>query len=171
MRSAPKKQARGVEITQILCQNSAKELQIFRNFGAPCAELIARTLPELATQNSVTSLQLLIKSSVCSDLEKCASGIEITLKLRKNLAKELQHSRKVGMQLAEKLRALGQRALRESRNVAAALSEIRSLCRSKKVRVRRRDHAKSAQKFHERIAKIPEFWRATRKKNLTQKVR
>ena len=66
------------------------------------------------------------------------------------------------MQLAEKLRALGQRALRKSRNVAASLSEIGSLFRSEKVRVRRRDHAKSAQKFNERIVKIPEFWRATR---------
>ena len=55
------------------------------------------------------------------------------------------------MPLAEKLLALGQRALRKSRNVAAALSEIGSLFRSEKVRVRRRDHAKSAQKFHERF--------------------
>ena len=47
------------------------------------------------------------------------------------------------MQLAEKLRALGQRALRKSRNVAASLSEIGSLFRSEKVRVRRRDHATS----------------------------
>ena len=30
------------------------------------------------------------------------------------------------------------------------------------MRVRRRDNAKSAQNFHERIAKFPEFWRATR---------
>ena len=65
------------------------------------------------------------------------------------------------MPLAEKLRALGQRALRKSRNVAAALSESGSLFRSEKVRVRRRDHAKSAQKFHERIANFPEFRRAT----------
>ena len=60
------------------------------------------------------------------------------------------------------MRALGQRALHNSRNVAAALSEVGRLFRSEKVRVRRRDHAKSAQKFHERIAKFPEFWRATR---------
>ena len=66
------------------------------------------------------------------------------------------------MQLAEKLRALGQRALRKSRNVAASLGEIGSLFRSEKVRVRRRDHAKSAQNFQERIAKFLEFWRATR---------
>ena len=66
------------------------------------------------------------------------------------------------MPLAEKLLALGQRALRKSRNVAAALSEIGSLFRSEKVRVRRRDHAKSAQKFHERNVNFPEFRRATR---------
>ena len=58
--------------------------------------------------------------------------------------------------------ALGQRALHNSRNVAAALSEVGRLFRSEKVRVRRRDHAKSAQKFHERIANFPEFRRATR---------
>ena len=44
VRSDPKKQARGVEITQILRENLAKELQNFRNFGAPCAERIAGTL-------------------------------------------------------------------------------------------------------------------------------
>ena len=134
VRSDPKKQARGVEITQILCQNPAKELQNFQNFGAPCAELIARTRPEFATQNIVPSLQLLIKSSVCSDPKKCASGVEITLNLRKDFAKELQNSRNFGMPLAEKLRAFGQRALRKSRNVAASLSEIESLFRSEKVR-------------------------------------
>ena len=32
----------------------------------------------------------------------------------------------------------------------------------RKSRAWRRDHAKPAQKFHERIAKFPEFWRATR---------
>ena len=66
------------------------------------------------------------------------------------------------MPLAEKLRAVGKRALRKSRNVAASLSEVGRLFRSEKVRVRRRDHAKSAQKFHERIAKFLECWRATR---------
>ena len=60
------------------------------------------------------------------------------------------------------MRALGQRVLRNSRNVAAALKEVGRMFRSEKVRVRRRDHAKSAQKFHDRIAKLPEFWRATR---------
>ena len=34
--------------------------------------------------------------------------------------------------------------------------------RPEKVRVRRRDNAKSAQKFHERIANFPEFRRTTR---------
>ena len=66
------------------------------------------------------------------------------------------------MPLAEKLRALGQRALRKSRNVAVPLSEIGSLIRSGIVRVRRRDHAKSAQKFHETNVNFPEFRRATR---------
>ena len=48
------------------------------------------------------------------------------------------------------------------RNVAAALGEVGSLFRSEKVRVWRRDHAKSAQKFHETNANFPEFRRATR---------
>ena len=50
VRSDPKKQARGVEITQILCENLAKELQSFRNFGAPCAERIACTRPAFAAK-------------------------------------------------------------------------------------------------------------------------
>ena len=50
VRSDPKKQARGVEITQILCENLAKELQNFRNFGAPCAERIACAWPTFAAQ-------------------------------------------------------------------------------------------------------------------------
>ena len=66
------------------------------------------------------------------------------------------------MPLAEKMRAISQRALRKSRNVAAALSKVENLFRSERVRVQRRDHAKSAQKIHERIAKFPEIWRATR---------
>ena len=66
------------------------------------------------------------------------------------------------MPLAEKkMRAFGQRALQKSRMFAAALSEVGKLFRSEKVRVERRDHAKSAQKFHERIANFPEFRRAT----------
>ena len=66
------------------------------------------------------------------------------------------------MPLAEKMRAISQRALRKSRNVAAALSKVENLFRSERVRVQRRDHAKSAQKIHERIANFPEIWRATR---------
>ena len=42
------------------------------------------------------------------------------------------------MPLAEKLRAIGQRALRKSRNVVAALIEIEDLFRAEKVRVRHR---------------------------------
>ena len=65
------------------------------------------------------------------------------------------------MPLAAKIRALGQRALCKSCNVSAALSEVASLFGSEKVRVRRRAHAKSAQKFHEKISNFPEFRRAT----------
>ena len=49
-------------------------------------------------------------------------------------------------------------------NVAAALGEVRSLFRSEKVRAWRRDHAKSAQKFRERIAELPTFRHAARRK-------
>ena len=48
------------------------------------------------------------------------------------------------------------------RDVAAALGEVGSLFRSEEVRAWRRDHAKFAQKFRERIAKLPEFRRAMR---------
>ena len=51
-----KKQARGVEITHILCENLAKELQNFRNFGAPCAERIAYTRPAFAAKNIVINV-------------------------------------------------------------------------------------------------------------------
>ena len=50
------------------------------------------------------------------------------------------------------------------RDVAAALGEVASLFRSEKVRAWRRDHAKFAQKFRERIAKLPEFRHAARRK-------
>jgi len=58
----PKIQMRGVEITQILCENLANELQNFRNFGAPCAERIACTRPAFAAKNIVTSLQSAVRS-------------------------------------------------------------------------------------------------------------
>ena len=51
------------------------------------------------------------------------------------------------MPLAEKLRALGQHALRESCNVVANLAEVEGLVTSEKVRVRRRAHAKFVQKI------------------------
>ena len=59
------------------------------------------------------------------------------------------------------MRAFRQRALQNSRVFAAALIEVGKLFRSEKVRVERRDHAKSVQKFHERIANFSEFRRAT----------
>ena len=52
----------------------------------------------------------------------------------------------------------------KSRTVAAALGEVGSLFRSEKVRAWRRDHAKFAQKVRERIAKLPEFRHAARRK-------
>ena len=101
--SDSKKQTRGVEITQILCENLAKELQNFRNFGAPCAGRIACTRPAFAAK--------------------------------------------------------------KYRNVAAALNEVEGLFRFENMRVQRRDSAKSAQIFHERICKFsgisPLFRRAT----------
>ena len=87
---------------------------------------------------------------------------------RKNCAKRLRKNCNTSgisasLPLAEKeMRAFGQRAMHNSRDVASALNEVGRLFRSEKVRVRRRDHAKSAQNFQERIAKFPEFLRATR---------
>ena len=51
-RSDPKKQARGVEITQILCESPGEELQNFRNFGMPLAEKNVCTRPACAAQLS-----------------------------------------------------------------------------------------------------------------------
>ena len=50
------------------------------------------------------------------------------------------------------MRALGQCALQNSRNVSFALSEVRRMTRFEKSCVQRRDHANSVQKFHERNA-------------------
>ena len=49
-------------------------------------------------------------------------------------------------------------------SLAAALGEVASLFRSEKVRAWRRHHAKFAQKFRERIAKLPAFRHAARSK-------
>ena len=87
-----------------------------------------------------------------SDLKMQARGIEMTQILFQNPAKVLQNLRNFGALSfrRKKLRGLGQRALRKSCNIAAALGEVKSADGSEYVRVRRRDHAKFAQKFHER---------------------
>ena len=51
VRSYPKKQACGVETTQIYFQNPAKVLQNFRNLGAPCATKL-RALGQRALRKS-----------------------------------------------------------------------------------------------------------------------
>ena len=121
MRSAPKKQARGVEITQILCQNPAKELQIFRNFGAPRAQNSFFSA-SMRCANRMTSLKLSTRFVVRSDLKKKARGVEIMQILSENTAKELQNFRNFGAPCAEKI--AGTRpafAAQKNRNVAAAL--------------------------------------------------
>ena len=99
MRSYLKKQARGVEITQILCENLAKELQNFRNLGAlrrkNCvysASVRCEKYRNVAA--AVGEVGRLFRS------EKGAPGVEITQNLRKKFAKELQNFRNFGMPLA-----------------------------------------------------------------------
>ena len=69
------------------------------------------------------------------------------------------------MPLVENLRALGQHALRKSRNVAAAFIEIGGLFRFEKVRVRRRDHANPRKNFTKELQNFRNFG-APRAQNL-----
>ena len=112
-------------------KNVTKELQKFRDFGASRA------------QNSLISVSI-------------RYAIE---HIRKKFANEFQN---FGMPPAEK-KCVHSASVRCTTLATSLQLLVKSdgLFRSEKVRVRRRDHAKSAQKFHERIAKFPEFRRAT----------
>ena len=107
-----------------------------------------------AAQNIATSLQLLNKLEVCFRSEKVRvwrrSHEKFAQKMPKIPRKKCKtsgisacRSQKNYVQSASVRFAL------KSRNIAAALTEVENLFRSEKVRVRRRDHAKSAGKTHE----------------------
>ena len=72
----------------------------------------------------MASPKLPIESIVRSDPKTQARGIEMTQILFKNPAKALQNLRNFGALCAEKMHGLGQRALRKSCDVAAALGEV-----------------------------------------------
>ena len=86
--------------------------------------------------------------------KKCASGVDVTQILRQTRAKKLQNFRKSGAPRAQKLRALGQRAAAHALKNVAEVDRVDNAFRSKKARVRRRDHANVAPKLRERNAKI-----------------
>ena len=118
LHSDPKKQASSVGITQILRRTRAKKLQSFRKFSArrahkSCvnsASVVART-----SEHRCSSL-LSRRTSECKIMRE--SSVEMPQTLRKNRAKNLQNFRTSGTPRAQKLRALGQRALCMLHNVA-----------------------------------------------------
>ena len=74
----------------------------------------------------MSSLKLSDGSTVSADLKKQARGVKIAQMLWENPANELQNFRNFGAPCAEKVRALGERALRKPLNVAAAIGEVGS---------------------------------------------
>ena len=112
-----KKQTSSVGVTQILRPTRAKKLQISRKFSARCAH-----------KNCVNSASVVSPTAefCCSSFpSRCAfeckikreSSVEIAQSLRKNRAKNLQNFRKFGAPRAQKLHALGHRALHMLHNV------------------------------------------------------
>ena len=94
--SDPKNCASGVEITQKLCKNLAKELQNFRKFQHADRRKKYVQSASVRCANLGTTLKLSMKSDVCSDPKNCASSVENTRNQRKNFTKELQIFRDFG---------------------------------------------------------------------------
>ena len=89
-----------------------------KKFGAPRAQKL-RELGQRGCANRRTSLQLFLSSRRAFECKITReSSVEMTQILRKNRAKKLQNFRKSGTPRAQKLRALGQRALCILHNVA-----------------------------------------------------
>ena len=65
----------------------------------------------------------------------------------------------------QQMRAFDQRALCKPSDVTGSGSRVGSPSDFESTRIRRRDHAYFAPKFHDRKATFPEFWRAARTKN------
>ena len=114
----PKKKACSVGITQILRPTRAKKMQNPRKFSA------RRARKSCVNSASVVSRTAELQSSYSPSrrafLRKITreTSVEMTQCFRKNRAKNLQNFRKSGTPRAQKLRALGQRALRILHNVA-----------------------------------------------------
>ena len=136
--------------------NSRERIAKFpKIFGTPRAEKLHKFGQRDCT-NCRTSLQLFCES-MCVLMQDNArvqrrDDANFAQKSREKFAKfsEIRHAPRI-----KKLRALGQRALHNSRNVAAALNEIQRLFKAEKVRVRRRDHANFALKSREKNCEIP----------------
>ena len=104
--------------------------------------------------NRRTSPKLFTESAVRPNAKKCASGVDVTQILRQTRAKKLQNFWKSGAPRAQKLRALGRRSAAHALKNVAEVYRVDNAFRSKKARVRRRDHANVAPKSRERNAKI-----------------
>ena len=89
-------------------QDHANFLRKSRKQIAKIPEFWRAHLANVRSTNLVTSLQLSVKSMICSDPNKCASDVEIMQNLRKkkkknakNFAKELQNFRNFGAPCAQ----------------------------------------------------------------------
>ena len=93
-------------------QDHANFLRKSRKQIAKNPEFWRAHLANVRSKNLVTSLQLSVKSMICSDPNKCASDVEIMQNLRKNtaknFAKELQNFRNFGAPCAQIVSFVGQ---------------------------------------------------------------
>ena len=101
-----------------------KELQIFSDFRRATRTEFDFFSASVRCANLMASPKLLIKSIVRIDPKNQARGAEMTQILFQILAKIFQNFRNFGAPWAEKMRALGQRALRKSCDVAEAFGEV-----------------------------------------------
>ena len=131
--------------------------------SVPCTlNLIPRVLINSASMRCVsrrTSLQVLNESEMRSNAKKVRAWRRCQANFAPNSREEFL--RKSGAPREQRLRALGQRALRMLKK-KAEVDRVGNAFRSEKARVRRRDHAKVAPKSRKRIAKFPKVFGAAR---------
>ena len=102
VRPDPKNQARRRDHADFV-RKSRERIAKFPEFRRALRRKNCVRLANVRCTNPVTSLQLSVKSMVCSDPKKCASDVEIMKKLRKNFAKELQNFRNFGAPCSQNL--------------------------------------------------------------------
>ena len=130
----------------VIPKELAKELQDFQTFGALCAK------KNCVYSASVRCEKYRNGSSYLGEVGSLFRSEKVCV-WRRDHAKFAQKFREKNAKRQEfrhaarriKMRALGQRVLQHSCNVAAALSEVERSLRFEKVRIRRRDHAKCVQ--------------------------